>query len=581
MHLPFLKEDVLRSKKYVVSFGGLNRRGGAGEGELKNTDCISSDLLPYLSPSGEKVEYEPPEHYDDNDKAWQTVFAHDRLIYNNSKWLYYEKVQKDGTKIKNYISSAQLTGGVKQIAQVGKVTCVFPDMRCFNFNDETSELMNVTVTAPGEEKHNREWYEYWRATENSIIIYNRSGVCTTDAYNNNYYWTEPGSYADIAAGFKSGDVVTVSAFECAKGGSSNVLDKTDTVKNTVIDTVTAESNKTTITFKEKIFTKLGTNEQVGHSSVTISREMPAMQLICSYGGRLWGTDNDENTINASAYNEPEVFNRFEGLASDSYSISTQTPGKFTGCIGFSTFVCFFKENYILRVYGNRPAAFSLVETAAPGVQSGSERSLAIIGDVLYYKGTDGVYAYSGGTPVCISAALGGEQYTDAVACAYDSKYYISMKNSSGVYELFVYDTEYRIWMREGNIGFRSAAVYQDRLYYIDGADSRIKTIDRNASRDSVEWSAELCEFNETVNERKGYSRLMLRYEIDRGAYMDIEVSYDRGLYRRVKTVYGDGVYTQCIPLPPSRCDSIGIRLSGRGGCRIMNIVREFTEGSEV
>lgn len=569
MQLPYLKESSSKSKKYIVQFGGINRSGTADDGEFENTLNISDSRFPYLSQCGEIIDYSFPEANETTDAAWRTIFAHDRLMYNNSDTLFYETENRDGTRIKKSINGANLSDGIKNIAQVGNVTCVFPDMRCFNFKDETSELMQVNLTVPQEEKRNREWWSYYRATSNSLIIDNCTGS----------EWEQPGTYADSAAQFKDGDVVTVSAFSCAT--NTNVLDKVGAVKNAVIETVTYDNGKTTIKFKgEKIFGNLSDRGQMGHSEITVSKEMPTMQYICSHGGRLWGGCDDENTINASAYNEPRVFNRFEGLSSDSYSISTQTPGNFTGCIGMTTYVCFFKENYILRVYGNRPAAFSLVETEAPGVQSGSEKSLVKIGEVLYYKGVNGVYAYTGGTPVCISRTLGDEQYSEAAAVAYDNKYYISMKNSRGVREIYSYSPSGRVWLRICEGGFLSAAVFNNKLYYIDAEDNKIKVIDKNAACENVEWFAELAEMTEIINEKKSYSKIMLRYEIERGAYMDIEVSYDRGIFRKIKTVYGDGQAMQSIYLPPHRCDSFKIRLSGKGGCLIKDIVRVYTERSD-
>ena len=69
--------------------------------------------------------------------------------------------------------------------------------------------------------------------------------------------------------------------------------------------------------------------------------------------------------------------------------------------------------------------------------------------------------------------------------------------------------------------------------------------------------------------------------MEAGAYFNIEVSTDRGRFRLVKTVNKPGQRSVCVPLPPNRCDSFRVRLSGKGECRIKDMVREFTTESEV
>ena len=49
-------------------------------------------------------------------------------------------------------------------------------------------------------------------------------------------------------------------------------------------------------------------------------------------------------------------------------------------------------------------------TECSGVQKGSARSLQVVGGVLYYLSGDGVQAFDGSLPVCVSQALGAERY---------------------------------------------------------------------------------------------------------------------------------------------------------------------------
>lgn len=583
MKLPRMRYNVYKNKKYTVAFGGINKTGNAREGEMTDSKNLTTDFLPYISPSGVKHL-----HSATADKDISTVFSHNELMFVGAEGkLYYESGEKteDGG-IVGIIkeTDAVLSGDKKQIARIGNEICIFPDMVKLNATDYTLSEMAFALSVPGEESHNGSYWQYYEVRKDRIVIYDRMGVCSRKETTHNifkYYWNSPGTYGASASRLKAGDNIKISSFKCV--GDSNGLVNVKGVESAKIASVTYSDGKATITFEAEVFTALSgfTADCEGHSEITMTKEFPMLNHVCSHGGRLWGTDNDNNEIHASKYNDPGNFNAFDQTAADSYSMSVHTPGEFTGCIGFINCVCFFKENSIMRIYGNRPAAFSMSEQTAPGVEKGSDGSLALIGDVLYYKGKNGVYAYSGGTPYLISGALGNERYTDAVGCAYDNKYYISMKNTDGKRILFVYDTLNRIWLKEGETGFVSATVYENKLYYVDETERKIRVIDKDESSDGVEWMAELCEFNETVNEKKGYSRITLRYDMKKGAYFSIELLLDRGIYKKIKTINKEGCGSVMIPIPPNRCDSFKIRLSGKGECKIMNLVREFKTKREV
>ena len=166
----------------------------------------------------------------------------------------------------------------------------------------------------------------------------------------------------------------------------------------------------------------------------------------------------------------------------------------------------------------------------------------------------------------ISECLGTEHYTDAVAGVQGNKYYISMKNSKDEYEMFSYDTIKGVFLKEDNTQLVDTAEYNGKMLYID-ENGKLMSIGGSQDRADIEWSAELREFNETVNEKKGYSRLTFRIELDEGAYMNAEIALDNGRFELVKTVSRAGKNIVSINIPPNRCDSFRLRLSGKGGDR--------------
>lgn len=112
---------------------------------------------------------------------------------------------------------------------------------------------------------------------------------------------------------------------------------------------------------------------------------------------------------------------------------------------------YLKEDRIHRVSISAYGAHQINETACRGVQKGSGKSLVVVNETLLYKSRSDICAYQGGFPSSISDALGEELYSDAVAGAIRDRYYISMKDSEGKYQLFVYDMGKRLWMREDSL----------------------------------------------------------------------------------------------------------------------------------
>lgn len=211
---------------------------------------------------------------------------------------------------------------------------------------------------------------------------------------------------------------------------------------------------------------------------------------------------------------------------------------------------------------------------------GSERSMHIVNEQLLYKGVGGVYAYTGGVPELISESFGNKRYSDAVACCDGETYYISMKHG-GEYSLFAYDVAKNIWLREDDTHAVDMAFHDGKVYYVD-SEGGLYYVDKNADRSDIEWGATFCTIHETMNERKGYSKFHLRMDLAAGAWLALDIKTDSDLtWRQIYTTHNEKAKTVSIPIMPTRCDSIDIRLRGKGECTIKTFIREFTVGSDV
>ncbi len=363
--------------------------------------------------------------------------------------------------------------------------------------------------------------------------------------------------------FEKGDAVTITG--CSNAGNNKE-------KEIIIKGVS--DDKLELTFDDNAFTKVDNEE----SEVTISRTVPDLEFICESNYRLWGTKG--NTIYSSKFSDPFNFQVFEGLASDSYAIEVGSEGEFTGCIPYSSHICFFKENTLHKLYGTKPSNFQITTVNVYGVQSGSEKSMQIVNEQLLYKGVGGVYAYTGGVPELISEKFGNNRYSDAVACCDGEKYYISMKQGD-TYDMFAYDVLKNIWLREDDTQAVDMTFYDGKVYFIDGRGC-LYYIDKSVDRGDIEWGATFCTMHETINERKGYSKFHLRMDLSAGAWLAVDIKTDNELaWRQVYATHNEKAKTVSIPIIPTRCDSIDIRLRGKGGCTIKAFIREFTVGSDV
>ena len=361
--------------------------------------------------------------------------------------------------------------------------------------------------------------------------------------------------------FREGDAVSITG--CSNSGNNKETE-------IVIRSVTSDE----ITFDDNAFTAVNNEE----NEVTIKRTVPDLDFICESNYRLWGTHG--NTIYSSKFSDPFNFKVFDNLANDSYAIEVGSEGEFTGCIPYSSHICFFKENTLHKLYGTKPSNFQITTVNVYGVQSGSERSMQIVNEQLLYKGVGGVYSYTGGVPELISEKFGTKRYSDAVACCDGEKYYISMKQGD-TWNMFVFDVLKNIWLREDDAHAVDMTFFDGKVYYLD-AKGGLYYIDKTADRNDIEWGATFCTMHETMNERKGYSKFHLRMDLSAGAWLAVDIKTDNDLqWRQIYTTHNEKAKTVSIPIIPTRCDSIDIRLRGKGKCTVKAFIREFTVGSDV
>ncbi len=519
--LPYLREAGNPTKKYTVSFQGINYGEGGQDGEFAETLNLSTDKYPCITQRAVRVK-------DNGDFSAKASTIHSKeglLVVDGTRVLYNgEEVGAEGS----------VTEGKIQTATVGDYIVIFPDKKYYNVREKVFGNMEETFADTG-----------LKFEKDSISI---------------------AAGSDKVFNFRKGDGVEISGCKTRE----------DNNKTIIIRGISEDKKK--LTFYENSFADASITESV---EVTIKRKIPDLEFVCESNYRLWGVEG--NTIFSSKFSDPLNFNVFDGLSSDSYYIEVGSDGAFTGCIPYSTHICFFKENTLHKLYGTKPSNFQITTVNVYGVQNGCERSMHIVNEELLYKGVDGIYSYTGGIPELISGEFGTKRYTDAVASCDGTRYYVSMKGTDERWNFFVYDVLRGIWLREDDTQAVDMTFHDGKVYFLD-AQGGLYYIDQTKPRGDVEWGATFCTIHETVHERKVYSKFHLRMTLEAGSWVAVDIKTDNEpQWKQVYTThsYDTRAKTVSIPILPTRCDSIDIRLRGKGECTVKSFVREFSTGSDV
>lgn len=584
MKYPTLYE-LQTSRKMVDVFRGYNHNLRIGDGEFYDMTNLTSDNYPTLSPRKARGVYAVP-------SVPQGMIAKDILYYvdggdlivNNDRISLGLTVDKDDN------------GKVipKTLISMGAYVIIMPDKKWVNTNDYTHDNIEATVTTVGTvaftlskidggnygsvstsptEPSNPQDMDYWLDTStvpNALKQYSAktemwASIATTYVKI---------SAAGIGIPFSVGDGVTISGITYPRATDLN---------NTMIIQARGDDYIVVIGMIDIVGTQA--------TPITVTRRMPNMDFIIESENRLWGcrygedvNGNMVNEIYASKLGDFKNWNCFSGISTDSYAVSVGTDGPFTGAVAHGGYPLFFKETCMHKVYGKFPAQYSIDTTTCRGVQNGCSRSLAIVNETLYYKARSAVCAYDGSLPVEISSALGEAVYSNAVAGFLGNKYYISMLDQNGKYNLFVYDTLKGMWHREDNTQVMQFCNSRGELYYIDCYDMQINTVLGTGTRDTapIKWEAVTGIIGTDSPDKKYISRLDVRMHIPLGSRVMFFIEYDSdGHWQYLFAMTGNTLKSFPVPIKPLRCDHLRLKIVGEGEAKIFSICQTTEQGSDL
>lgn len=559
-------ESTPTSSGLIGTFGGFNATPAPSEAEFAGMRNLSSRAFPAVAPREKRrllrALTKP-----------NGLFAHDNLAWVDGTTFYY-----DGT------AYGAVADSRKRFVGMGAYILIWPDkLRFHTVNHTLSSLENHFVAGAAAEIS----FGMCRANGTLYTDYTQSATAPASPSEGSL-WLDTGaspnqlkSYSatsaawvavattyirigatGLGAGFATGDGVRVTG--CTNAG----LNRAYVLQDVGADYITV------IGVLGTAFTQTG--------ALHIERTVPDMDYVCENDNRIWGCSSADHRVYACKLGDPTNWECYAGLSTDSYYATVGSKGSFTGIASHMGYVLFFKEEEILKLMGYKPSNYELSSVVARGVESGSADSLLVMNEVLYYKSAGGICVYSGTRPEAISEALGARRYHDAVAGALGERYYVGLTDADGGKHLFVYDSRLQLWHREDEAAPIAFASCGNVLYFIE-ANGRLWAIGGSAgdAENDFDWVAETGDIGAGTMERKRLIRLLLRMEVEAGARIRVAVQYDRsGVWVELNRVNMMKKNVVSLPILPRRCDTLRLRLSGRGEMRWFGVYKLFEEGSE-
>ena len=593
--LPELAENYAQTMN-TTTFLGLNRNLATQDGEISAMRNLSSGAYPLLAPRCKRAVMQQ----DGGDLVLrnpQGMMAKDQLAWVDDGTLYYGGVPVDGLNLAKE--------GKKQMVSMGAFLCIWPDKVWYNPVSGEYGSMEADYRTEGRTEIK---LDLCRNDGSIYSTYTTASKSPTGPANGDYWldtsqsphmlnqWNEytgqwvgvPTLYVRISglgvgANFKQYDAVKIEGLSSSKPAIQEQLDLINGH-----DMVLYQCADDFIVVAAILDEAVTIDAITANRDYRMHRRVPDCDFICESNNRLWGCRYDTssgeviNEIYATKLGDMTNWYCYMGLSTDSYAVTVGTDGRFTGCVNMAGVPHFFKDQCVHKISGMMPSQYNMVTTTMRGVQQGSEASMLVVDEVLYYKSRTGVMAYDGSLPQSISEKLGGDMHWNAVAGSWGSRYWISMEDGLKKWHLLCYDTRYGLWHEEDDLQVLAFANLGESLYALC-ADGRILDLNgvNGKPEDIVTWSVTFGTYGYEYPEQKYLSRFNLRIKMNKGDRVRMWIQYDSdGEWHYQGEMEGKATQTFMIPVIPCRCDHCQLKLEGRGDVRIFGIARLLETGGD-
>ena len=541
-------QPVRKHDAQIVQVRGVNLTDNYPDGAIEWSDHISLDRFPYIT------SWTPPAQISNTDgvealTAWSTPYPWGNLIYIDSGGTMVFRSQDTEAIVQH-----TFLPGPKQFAVLQNKLVVWPDKVYVNL--ATLEAVPLAQT---------------------IVV----ASCSFAAHSMTLYGSASvEAEGDLTTRFQVDDMVRISDLEDSFAANNGWWRVTEVEAHTLHFSMPEEQSFVTGSVPQS-------------QRPVVQRVIPDLDFITVQNNRLWGVDNDEQTIWSSVQGDPTNFYTYKGVASDAGAIPVSSSGDFTGITTLGSQVLAFKEDRLYKVLGSYPEEYHTYEYQMEGVAHGCHKSMVIINEALYYMSPHGVMVYQGQMPVPISTVLGPDGFDGAVAGTDGLRYYTTFKTGEDVmgdvYSLFSYDTRLGLWIQEALDvqAYDFARIGSDCYMLTDAFVSKLRAGDKDDGE--ITWHVEFKKFYEASTGSdnkymvapvlKRYHRLIFRVDLPVGSTITVKISYDdEEPFQTIATISGKkGIAS--YPVPIAKCDSFRLKLDGAGPGTVLQIVREFSLGT--
>lgn len=536
MFLPILDTKGSRTVQ-MLRFGGLDLRSKASASTLSQSENMSADAYPALTPRKPRKQVVAqtgitaaiaPEYTGEPITAFTGV---------RNRGFYYQDVR---------IGTEDLLDGEKSLVDFNGKICIFPDKLYYDY-----------LPDPDTGKVSQSLNSMEKTLSLSGVTFYSSLDEMTGAYT--AYLKKSGAGFDTC--FSSGDSIVICGCSNSQNNTVVMQSKKDYAsENSIVSAVVDRCSADYLYLL--LYTKSGAKALFQNTTdaadITIKVSIPDMNHVCVHNNRLWGTAANGEYLYASKLGDCLNFHSFQGLGDDSWYSVIGTPGTFTGIVSYRSAVVAFKHNCIHHVYGDGPQNYAIPKQTAGGCID--SRSIRELHGILYYLSHTGICAYGGGEPYGVSPQLPCT-YLSGAAGTDGSRYYLSALQADGRRDLLVYDPEKNLWLREDDTEFLEFLLFGNRLYGV--CQDGILAFD--AGEEKVSWSFTTQPLTYDTLQHKGVHALRLLLDKDADTNLSVSISHDGGDFLLCGNLpAGEGLKSHRIPIRFQKCDSFRIHIAGQG-----------------
>lgn len=568
-------------------FSGYNHCLRTDAGEVFDCKNMTMDVYPFLASRSPRGKIAFPGDVKVKDLLVADV-AMDEVLYENAYIVQTENsIEVYDSEFNHLIQlTADLEEEQKMVLQGAHLVC-FPSTKYYNILDLDGDdygvirySVSASVLAPikfqpcDEEGNVITTVKPENPTTGTLWNDHGSVLLWSEASNS---WTETETtYCVLSghelnskisgAGAHEGDIIEF------KGGGTNGMSLVY-VGMPISDQT---SDKPRAMFKGCISKEVGGSISV----ITATHRVPNFDFVFESNNRIWGCyyglNEDGEAINeiyASALGDFRNFYKYEGISTDSWTAAIGVPGKWTGGCKYGTYPTFFKENAIVRVYGEYASTYGTYTSNFRGVKPGNGESLCIVNETLYYNSPAGIVSYTGGLPYNVDNKL-HEIFEKVIAGRYRGKLYLNCTRKDGSSSLLVYDTVKQMWIKEDALNVKKFIATANDLFMITDSD----TYTVAGGDEAFEWSFETAMLGLEYADHKYISRVQMRIEGD--GEIGVYISYNGGDWEDCVHYVCRGITPILADIPARRCDYFRLKAEGVGTARILTMNYLVENGSD-